>query len=131
MLIIAFRQIKILIMRSTITLLKFTTIFCLFFLNANAQSPPILWQRVANGSLLDMPKAVTQTLDGGFISAGQSNSANDDFTGNHGGMDGSFLKYDSDGNLIWHYMYGGSGSDIIYSMKATSDGGCIAVGSTG
>ena len=40
------------------------------------------------------------------------------------------VKLDSDGNISWQTMLGGSGDDIGYSIRQTDDNGYIVVGSS-
>lgn len=47
-----------------------------------------------------------------------------------GGQDVFVMKTDTDGNVLWAKTIGGNKDDIAYSMKKTSDGGFIIVGST-
>ncbi len=85
---------------------------------------------LSGGRADDAPQAVELTSDGGYIVAGSSaSSATGDVTGtNHGGHDWWVVKYDSLGKLQWQKLYGGSGNDVAYSIKQTSDGGYIVGG---
>ena len=47
-----------------------------------------------------------------------------------GGKDVLLLKTDLSGNILWAKTIGGKGNDIAYSIKKTSEGGFIIVGST-
>ena len=47
----------------------------------------IIWQKTFGGTGADYPYAIHQTLDGGYIIAGYSDSNDGDVTGNHGGYD--------------------------------------------
>lgn len=47
-----------------------------------------------------------------------------------GNGDVVLMKTNANGNLIWSKTYGGSGSDIGNSVKRTTDGGYIIVGTT-
>lgn len=47
-----------------------------------------------------------------------------------GGQDVFVMKTDNDGNVLWAKTVGGDKDDIAYSMKKTSDGGFVVVGST-
>lgn len=72
------------------------------------------------------------TPDGGFIIAGSSSSNR---TGNltqpnKGDLDYWICKMDGNNNLLWQKSYGGSGLDLLQSVKATADGGYILAGTS-
>ncbi len=69
-----------------------------------------------------------QTIDGGYIVAGYSNSNDGDVTGNHGNYDYWIVKIDTTGNIQWQKSLGGTGYDYAYSMQQTSDGGYVVAG---
>ncbi|MCC6288183.1 MAG: T9SS type A sorting domain-containing protein [Chitinophagaceae bacterium] len=113
-------------------LIKRLSLFIPIFFLSNillGQIPNITWQKSFGGSGSDAPKDIVQTADGGYISAGYTNSVDGNITGNHGGeSDYWIIKTDVDGNLQWQKALGGSGKDIAYSIKQTTDGGYIVVG---
>lgn len=82
------------------------------------------WQRVFKGNSSDGAHSVQQTVDGGYIVAG--------FTESFGGgrRDVWVLKLSSSGNLEWEQAYGYSGDDWAHSIQQTSDGGYIIAGKT-
>lgn len=88
----------------------------------------VIWQRSFGGSAEDEAYSIQQTMDGGFIVAGYSESDDGDVTGNHGEVDYWILRLDGDGNLIWQKCFGGSEEDEAYSVQETSDGGYVIVG---
>ena len=45
-----------------------------------AQAPTIQWQKALGGSSDDRARAIQQTIDGGYITAGYSKSNNGDVT---------------------------------------------------
>jgi len=47
-----------------------------------------------------------------------------------GGEDAWLLKLDLGGNILWQKTYGGSGTDVAFSLQAVSDGGWILAGET-
>jgi len=67
---------------------------------------------------------VRQTLDGGYIVAG-----NTIYSG-AGEVNLWLLKTNPDGTEQWNRTYGGTGSDSGYSIQQTSDGGYITAGET-
>lgn len=72
----------------------------------------------------DWVKDVAQTIDGGYVIAGYSN------TTISGQMDMHVIKVDDKGNKVFDKIIGGSDEDFAYSVKATPDGGCIVAGYT-
>ncbi len=91
----------------------------------------IEWQKALGGSNRDEAHCIEQTSDGGYILAGFSLSNDGDVSANYGYFDGWFVKLDKTGSIEWEKSYGGnSGSDKIYSIQQTNDGGYIAVGET-
>lgn len=95
-----------------------------------AQAPDILWQKSIGGTATEMVYALVATDDGGCVTAGWSNSNTGLFIGNHGGYDVVIVKFDSDGDIEWQKLYGGSGNDTAKDIKKTADGGYIVVGSS-
>src|SRR6218665_890492 len=96
----------------------------------HAQAPVIQWQKSFGGSGIEEASAVAQTLDGGYIAAGFTQSNNGDVTGNHGGKDVWIIKTDSSGSMQWQKALGGSGDDEVTGLAKTSDGGYIFTGYT-
>ena len=97
-----------------------------------AQSPNIQWQSVIGGSNDERFTNLQQTADGGYILAGQSIS---NISGNKienclGSYDYWMLKLDEIGNIIWQNTIGGEGSDYLWSIDQTSDGGYIIGGNS-
>ncbi|MCA6066050.1 T9SS type A sorting domain-containing protein [Chryseobacterium sp. RG1] len=90
----------------------------------------IQWQKEFGGSDTDKAHSVRQTVDGGYIVAGETQSTNGDVTGNHGSSDYWIIKLNSSGNLQWQKTYGGSANDIARSIRQTTDGGYIVAGET-
>ncbi|MGD9401307.1 MAG: FlgD immunoglobulin-like domain containing protein [bacterium] len=67
---------------------------------------------------------IDRTDDYGFLLAGTTNSItalNWDFY---------VIRADAGGDTLWHRVLGGSHYECAYSIKETSDGGCIVVGET-
>ncbi|RXM51288.1 MULTISPECIES: T9SS type A sorting domain-containing protein [unclassified Chryseobacterium] len=96
-------------------------------INANGD---IQWKKSLGGTGDDRATSIIQTTDGGYVVAGYAENNNGDVTGNHGGKDYWILRLNSDGGVIfWKKSLGGSHQDLAYSVKQTSDGGYIAVGS--
>lgn len=83
-----------------------------------------LWQKAYGGSEYDYVYAARQTIDGGYIAAGGTESFG------MGLSDFWILKLDVNGNIMWQKAYGGEGDDAAYSISQTQDGGFVASGWT-
>jgi len=88
----------------------------------------IVWQKTIGGSGYDWTYSIQQTLDGGFIAVGKSDSSDGDVSVNNGNEDFWIVKLDSLGNILWENSFGGSQTDIARSVKQTTDGGYIIAG---
>lgn len=112
------------------TRLIISTVILLFFDIAISQE--ILWERSIGGDKSDYLNDIKPTPDFGFILAGSSFS---DDSGNKSGkrigdLDYFLWKMDENGNQEWQKSFGGSGSDHLYSVNLTHDGGYILGGSS-
>ncbi len=95
-------------------------------------SQDILWEKSYGGKNADYLFDAQPTADYGFILAGSSLS---DKTGNkeqenHGDLDYWIWKMKENGDLDWQKSFGGSGFDLLQSIKNTSDGGFILAGTS-
>jgi hypothetical protein len=88
----------------------------------------LIWSNTLGGSGADFLYTIRPTIDGGFIAAGETASADGDVTSNHGGADCWIVKFDALGNIVWKKTYGGGLADIAASIKQTADGGFIFTG---
>ncbi len=91
-----------------------------------------LWEQSFGGTSEDRLAALRQTADGGFILAGSSaSSTNGNKTSvNYGGFDFWAVRVDDNGNRLWERDVGGAGSDQLFGLQLTSDGGFILGGSS-
>ncbi|MER2005897.1 MAG: hypothetical protein ABS939_00475 [Psychrobacillus sp.] len=86
-------------------------------------------QGVGGSGFSDTLTDVTQLSDGSYIASGFSDSSDAGFPFKGGYQpDAIIVKFDSSGNILWIKNYGGSDLDELHSIKATADGGAIAVG---
>ncbi|SKC87040.1 hypothetical protein [Ohtaekwangia koreensis] len=74
----------------------------------------------------DTGDALTSTRDGGFILAGTVLTTP---SLGKGGKDILLVKIDSQGNVQWTKILGGSGNETVNSIRETSDGGLLICGS--
>jgi len=68
--------------------------------------------------------SLVQTSDGGYVLAGCTDSYG------AGGSDFWLIKTDWTGDVVWSKTYGGTGSECIFSMVQTCDGGYALAGYT-
>ena len=84
----------------------------------------IEWQKTYGGDFGDEAYSIQQTIDGGYIVGGITESFG------KGKKDFWVLKLSSSGTIEWQKTYGGSGNDIARAIQQTSDGGYIITGLT-
>lgn len=92
--------------------------------------PSIEWQKSIGGTNTEFARCIQETLDGGYIVAGQTLSNDGDVVSNHGDYDYWVVKFDSIGDITWQKTFGGSNEDIAYSIQQTVDGGYIVAGNS-
>ena len=102
----------------------------LIFINvSNVFAQEIEWQNTIGGNLYDRLIIIQQTLDGGYILSGdsESNISGDKTDLSKGLQDFWIIKTDSIGNIQWQNTIGGNGSDALPALLQTVDG-CFIVG---
>lgn len=82
------------------------------------------WMKAFGGTGRDYGNSVVQSEDGGYTVAGYTLSYG------AGSEDLWLLRTDAEGNQEWHSTYGGSSSDVAYSIQKTTDNGYIVTGHT-
>jgi hypothetical protein len=84
----------------------------------------IVFERYYGGPTDDLGLCVVQTADGGYATAGVTESFG------AGGYDFYLVKTDSHGDTLWTRTFGGPHDDVGWSVRQTTDGGYIVVGGT-
>jgi hypothetical protein len=90
------------------------------------------WQNTTGGDDNDYLYSIIQTSDGGYLLGGQSYSgvSGDKTEASEGSWDYWVIKTDGAGNPHWQNTFGGSGTDDLYAVVQTSDGGYLLGGSS-
>jgi PKD repeat protein len=88
----------------------------------------LIWQKCFGGSSSDEASSIIQTIDGGYLMAGNTASNDGDVTGNHGSYDFWVVKINSAGSLEWQKCLGGTKVDVGMSVNQTADGGYLISG---
>lgn len=83
-----------------------------------------IWDKTLGGKLGGSAYSVKQTLDGGYILAGETNP--------YGASSFDFwvVKTDASGNRQWNKTFGGTMDEWAFSVQQTLDGGYIIAGFT-
>jgi hypothetical protein len=89
----------------------------------NASGTAISWQNTIGGSSLDEMFSIQQTIDGGYVLGGWSESGiSGDKTEANGNEDFWVVKLDDTGTIVWDKTVGGSDWDELHSIQQTSNG---------
>jgi hypothetical protein len=83
-----------------------------------------LWTRTYGGNGNDVGSAVQQTIDGGYIIVGYTDSYDTEW------YDVYLIRVDANGDTLWTKTYGGNSNDLGFCVQETSDGGYIIAGHT-
>ncbi|MEM5566955.1 T9SS type A sorting domain-containing protein [Psychroserpens sp. AS72] len=82
---------------------------------------------IYGGQYNDAAHDVTKTSDGGYVAAGFAKYG---IPGVGIETDFWIKKFDSNGNVEWDQLLGGTGTDVAQTIYQTSDGGYIVAGTT-
>lgn len=92
----------------------------------------IQWQKCLGGTESDNAHCLIRSYDKGFLAFGFTQSIDFDVVGRHIDstlcpqcVDSWLVKLDSAGNFLWSRCYGGSYSEIGYSLIQTTDSGYV------
>ena len=88
----------------------------------------LLWEKSYGGADIESGVKILGTADGGWLVGGLSLSNLPNY--NHGRSDYQLIKIDANGNLLWSKLYGGTGSDQLYDLVASSDGNYFMCGTS-
>lgn len=91
----------------------------------------IIWQKSIGGTLVEVPRYIFPTNDGGCIAAGYSSSNDGDVIGSHGASDILLAKLSPTGILEWTKLLGGNAHDRPGAVYQTTDNSYIIGGLTG
>jgi uncharacterized delta-60 repeat protein len=91
-----------------------------------AHDGTVEWQKTYGGRYADEAVSIQQTLDGGYVVAGETKSYG------RGDWDVWILKLNANGTVQWEKTYGGTKLDTTSAdpIQQTSDGGYIVAGRT-
>ncbi|MBI4648957.1 MAG: T9SS type A sorting domain-containing protein [Bacteroidia bacterium] len=79
-------------------------------------SGQLIWEKTYGGSQNDFAYSVTETNDSNYVICGRTNSCDGDIDNSNGSTDIWIIKIDSARNIIWRKTYGGTYTDIPYSI---------------
>ena len=100
--------------------LLFTALACLISVSVFGQG----WEQTYGSEGYDWGRSVQQTVDGGYVIAGEASIAGSGLTYVY------LIKTNENGIEQWSQTYGGDGHDMGYEVHQTSDEGYIIVGET-
>jgi len=95
-----------------------------FFVMKMDQNGKQIWAETNGGEYEDMLNGVTATVDNGIVAIGSTRSYGSEQS------DLTVMKYDENGKLIWHKIYGFKYYDYGNTVATTRDGGFILAGGT-
>ena len=91
----------------------------------------VAWHRCYGGKKDDYAQSIVSAASGEIVVAGNTSSDDGDIEGMSKGQSDVFIMtLDLDGNVSTKRLLGGSGSETLGSISATSDGGIILTGFT-
>ena len=88
----------------------------------------LMWQKCLGGIETEEATKIIQTSDSGYLVVGETESIDQDISGNHGGYDIWAAKLTSNGVKQWAKCYGGSLWDDLSTCIQTTDSGFLIAG---
>jgi hypothetical protein len=95
-----------------------------FWLLKTDSTGNLVWSQTYGGSGQDEARSIVQTIDGGYVLAGNTRSNPTDI------LDAWLIKVNNAGNIQWNKTYGGAGEDAAWSLIETDNEGWAAAGFT-
>ncbi|WP_373029870.1 hypothetical protein [Sulfurovum sp.] len=95
-----------------------------FFVMKLDQNGKKIWAKTYGEDQVDRLNAVTATADGGIVATGSTRSYKSAQT------DMSVMKLDTDGNIVWHKIYGFKYYEYGNAVASTVDGAVMVAGGT-
>jgi hypothetical protein len=91
-----------------------------------------LWDKTFGGTGDDFLRTILLTSDGGYLLGGTSFSdiSGDKSQGVSGQSDYWLVKIDASGVKVWDKVFGGDGTDFLYTMITTTNGDYVLAGSS-
>ena len=74
------------------------------------------WQKSLGGSGRDIANSIVATADGSYLICGETESNNEDVSGNHGGIDAWLVKLTNNGTITWKKTVGGPSNEGANSI---------------
>ncbi|MBK6996275.1 MAG: T9SS type A sorting domain-containing protein [Lewinellaceae bacterium] len=96
-----------------------------------SETGAIQWQKSLGGSSTDIARCIIQTMDGGYIMAGESDSNDGDVSVNYGNPDFWIVKLDGNGSIEWEKSLGGPALDVASAICQLGDGSYVVTGYVG
>lgn len=90
----------------------------------------LVWEKSFGGTGVDEAHSIVATNDGNYYILGETRSDDVDVSNHIGDADLWLIQIDTNGNLLSEKTFGGSHFDVGRSIKKTTDGGFLFVGST-
>jgi hypothetical protein len=90
----------------------------------------VQWKQVFGGPGQDYPGWLMETGDGNYLVSGVIDCQYGGIPDGHGIFDAWVAKLDSQGQVLWQHLFGGSESDGFNSILAVGNNQYIAVGSS-
>lgn len=109
---------------------KLILLLTLQFYAVSTFSQDIFWENSYGGRQSEYLLDVITTPDNGYLLAGSSisNKSGNITNNNKGNLDYWVWKMNVQGDIEWQKSFGGSGMDLLQSVKMTPDGGYILAG---
>ncbi len=85
----------------------------------------ILWDKVAGGGAIEQVLNTGSADNGGVYTANRTTSNDGDVSEYYGAWDAWFVKYNSEGAIVWDFTLGTEWQDLGQAIIHTSDGGAL------